>query len=234
MSNSLVTIKTEENVATLYLDDGKANALGYEVIDALLAAFDEVEASDAHALVLAGRQDRFSAGFDLSVMNEGAEAARGMLSKGVDLFLKMYMFSRPVVAACTGHAIAAGSILLLSSDIRIGAKGDFKVGLPEVTIGMALPFFATELARDRLSKRHYTKATALGYMYTPEDAVDVGYLDEVVPQEEVIATAQERAKNLSEVGRTELIRTRKTTRGQIAQTIQESLSQDLSKFDVNS
>ena len=234
MSNSLVTIKTEENVATLYLDDGKANALGYEVIDALLAAFDEVEASDAHALVLAGRQDRFSAGFDLSVMNEGAEAARGMLSKGVDLFLKMYMFSRPVVAACTGHAIAAGSILLLSSDIRIGAKGDFKVGLPEVTIGMALPFFATELARDRLSKRHYTKATALGYMYPPEDAVDVGYLDEVVPQEEVIATAQERAKNLSEVGRTELIRTRKTTRGQIAQTIQESLSKDLSKFDVNS
>ena len=71
-------------------------------------------------------------------------------------------------------------------------------------------------------------------MYTPEDAVDVGYLDEVVPQEEVIATAQERAKNLSEVGRTELIRTRKTTRGQIAQTIQESLSKDLSKFDVNS
>ena len=144
MSNSLVTIKIEENVATLYLDDGKANALGYEVIDALLAAFDEVEASDAHALVLAGRQDRFSAGFDLSVMNEGAEAARGMLTKGVDLFLRMYMFSRPVIAACTGHAIAAGSILLLCSDIRVGAKGDFKVGLPEVTIGMALPFFATE------------------------------------------------------------------------------------------
>ena len=234
MSNSLVTIKNEENVATLYLDDGKANALGYEAIDALLAAFDEVEASDVHAVVLAGRQDRFSAGFDLSVMNEGAEAARGMLTKGVDLFLRMYMFSRPVIAACTGHAIAAGSILLLCSDIRVGAKGDFKVGLPEVTIGMALPYFATELARDRLSKRHYTKATALGCMYTPEDAVDVGYLDEVVPQEEVIATAQERAKSLSEVGRTALIRTRQTTRGQIAQTIQESLSQDLSKFDVNS
>ena len=44
MSNSLVTIKTEENVATLYLDDGKANALGYEVIDALLAALSEEQA----------------------------------------------------------------------------------------------------------------------------------------------------------------------------------------------
>ena len=140
MNDSPVTIENTENVATLFLDDGKANALGYQVIDALLEAFDEVETSDANALVLAGRPDRFSAGFDLSVMNEGSDAARGMLTKGVDLFLRMYMFSRPVVAACTGHAIAAGSILLLCSDLRVGSEGDFKVGLPEVTIGMALPF----------------------------------------------------------------------------------------------
>ncbi|MDG2210611.1 MAG: crotonase/enoyl-CoA hydratase family protein [Acidimicrobiales bacterium] len=233
MNDSPVTIENTENVATVFLDDGKANALGYQVIDALLEAFDEVEASDANALVLAGRPDRFSAGFDLSVMNEGSESARGMLTKGVDLFLRMYMFSRPVVAACTGHAIAAGSILLLCSDLRVGSEGDFKVGLPEVTIGMALPFFATELARDRLSKRHYTKATALGSMYSPEGAVDAGFLDEVVPQEKVISIAQERARSLSEVGQTALTRTRETTRGQIARTIRESLSQDLSKFDVN-
>ena len=99
---------------------------------------------------------------------------------------------------------------------------------------MALPFFATELARDRLSKRHYTKATALGLMYHPEGAVDAGFLDEVVPQEKDISIAQERAKSLSEVGRTALTRTRETTRGQIARTIKESLSKDLSKFDVNS
>ena len=81
MNDSPVTIENTENVATLFLDDGKANALGYQVIDALLEAFDEVETSDANALVLAGRPDRFSAGFDLSVMNEGSDAARGMLTK---------------------------------------------------------------------------------------------------------------------------------------------------------
>ena len=53
-------------------------------------------------------------------------------------------------------------------------------------------------------------------------------------EEKVISIAQERAKSLSEVGQTALTRTRETTRGQIARTIKESLSQDLSKFDVNS
>ena len=233
MNDSPVTIENTENVATVFLDDGKANALGYQVIDALLEAFDEVEASDANALVLAGRPDRFSAGFDLSVMNEGSDAARGMLTKGVDLFLRIYMFSRPVVSACTGHAIAAGSILLLCSDLRVGSEGDFKVGLPEVTIGMALPFFATELARDRLSKRHYTKATALGSMYSPEGAVDAGFLDEVVDVDEVLSTSLARAEPLKSIGKTQLSLTRSTARGETIKKIEDNLEKDLSLFMVS-
>ena len=137
--SEIVTIRRVDDVAVLEFDDGKANALGNDTIDALLAALDEVD-GNADAVVLAGRPGRFSAGFDLKVMGSGPEAAQAMLARGVDLFLRLYLYPRPVVAACTGHAIAAGAIILMSCDLRVGTRGEFKIGLPEVTIGMPLPF----------------------------------------------------------------------------------------------
>jgi len=232
MSKNLVTIENDDNVAILHWDDGKANVLGYPGIAALLEALDEVEAAGADAVVLSGQAGKYCAGFDLAVMKEGNEAARGMLARGVDLFMRLYLFPRPVVTACTGHAIAAGAILLMCTDLRVGAQGKFKIGLPEVTIGMSLPFFATELARDRLSKRHYTRATALGYLYSPDQAVDVGYLDEVVAADQVLATAVEQAHGLTGISRSGLVATRQTTRAAIADEIKAGLAADLANFDT--
>jgi len=232
MSKPLVTIENDDNVTILHWDDGKANVLGYPGIAALLEALDEVEAAGADAVVLSGQAGKYCAGFDLAVMKEGNEAARGMLARGVDLFMRLYLFPRPVVTACTGHAIAAGAILLMCTDLRVGAQGKFKIGLPEVTIGMSLPFFATELARDRLSKRHYTRATALGYLYSPDQAVDVGYLDEVVAADQVLATAVEQAHGLTGISRSGLLATRQTTRAAIADEIKAGLAADLANFDT--
>ena len=82
--------------------------------------------------------------------------------------LRIYTFPRPVVVACTGHALAAGAILLLVSDVRIGTRGDFKIGLNEVAIRLTLPLFALELARDRLSKRHFSAAVTQARIFDPE------------------------------------------------------------------
>ena len=225
-----VTIRHDGDIAVIEFDDGKANALGYDAIEAILDAFDEVE--DAGAVALTGRPERFSAGFDLKVMAAGPDAARAMLHRGVDLFLRMYLYPRPVVAACTGHALAAGAILLMCSDFRIGSRGDYRIGLPEVTIGMSLPMFATELARDRISKRHYTRVTALGTVYDPEGAVDAGFLDEVIQADRVVDTAIEKAKTLTGVGKTQLMATRISARSGVAATIRESLDEDLGRFSV--
>ncbi|MDG2428157.1 MAG: crotonase/enoyl-CoA hydratase family protein [Acidimicrobiales bacterium] len=223
---------TETGIAVITMDDGKANALGHDMISALLTAMDEVEAAGADALVIVGRPGRFSAGFDLAVMKGDAGEARDMLAAGVDLFLRIFQFPRPVVVACTGHAIAAGAIILMSSDIRIGTAGEFKIGMPELTIGMPLPSFATELMRDRLSKRHLTQAT-LGQMYDPERAIDAGFLDEVVP-EGVLDTAIDRAWQVGDVSSGPLKRTRITARGNVANTIRLGLVEDLSHFTVES
>ena len=222
---------TDAGVAVITIDDGKANALGHDLLGALLAALDEVDASGADAVVIVGRPGRFSAGFDLSVMKAGGNGPKEMLAAGVDVFLRIYQFPRPVVVACTGHAIAAGAIILMSSDLRVGTAGEFKIGMPELTIGMPLPFFATELMRDRLSKRHVARAT-LGQMYDPETAIDAGYLDEVVNAEDLLDTAVAHARVAGGVGRGAMKRTRTTTRGAIAEAVRSGLAEDLSHFVV--
>ena len=87
-----------EMSALISMDDGKANALNYEMIDALMAALDRAE-SEAKALVLAGRSGRFSAGFDLKLMMAGPESAVELLRKGCELYLRLYSHPLPTIAA---------------------------------------------------------------------------------------------------------------------------------------
>ncbi|MFQ5352854.1 MAG: crotonase/enoyl-CoA hydratase family protein, partial [Candidatus Binatia bacterium] len=182
MSSDNVTLSIEQRVALIRLDDGKANALSPETITHLSGVLDEAE-ENAGAVVLTGREGRFSGGFDLSVMMSGSDAARGLVTSGAELLIRLYSFPLPVTVACTGHAVAAGALLLLAADTRIGVRGAFKIGLNEVAIGMRLPVFAATLASERLSKRHFTAATQLARLYDPEAAVDAGYLDRVVDAE---------------------------------------------------
>ncbi|MCB1733327.1 MAG: enoyl-CoA hydratase/isomerase family protein, partial [Halieaceae bacterium] len=116
-----VTVTVTDDVAVIDLDDGKANALGFDVLAGLESALDRAEADDVSAVVIVGRDGKFSAGFDLKVMTSGPEGARDMLGRGALLGLRMYMFPKPVVLAVTGHALAMGAILLCCADVRVGA-----------------------------------------------------------------------------------------------------------------
>jgi enoyl-CoA hydratase len=194
-----VTVERRDAVSIIHVDDGRVNAMTFEVIAAIS---DAVIAADADptigAVVLHGRPGRFSAGFDLSVM-QGTEpqAVRDLVSDGGDLAHLIYGCGVPVVAACTGHSIAMGALLLLSSDVRVGPDIEAKVGLNEVAIGMTLPDWAITLAVDRLSRRHLQRAVANGRLTSPAEAMHAGFLDEVVPADEVLDRAVELAVELA-------------------------------------
>lgn len=198
MTDQAVTYAMKDRVAVLRLDDGKANALAPAVLDALHAGLDRALADEAGAIVMLGRDGRFSAGFDLSVMRQGADAMRGMVGRGAELALRVFECPVPFVIGATGHALAMGAVLLLSADERIGAEGDYKIGLNEVAIRMTLPEFAIVLARERLSRRHLQRAINQADIYAPREAVDAGYLDRVVALAEVEAAAVARAQALAE------------------------------------
>lgn len=197
--SELVTYHLEDRVAVLRMDDGKVNALSLEMIAALGAALDQAEADDARALVLTGRRGKFCAGFDLAGMMAGVESAIGLLTAGGALYLRLYLWPTPLVVACNGHAIAGGALLALTGDHRVGVDGPFKVGLNEVAIQMRLPILALELARDRLDPRRLTEATLLAQLYSPAEAVGVGYLDAVVAADALEADAMSKARALAQL-----------------------------------
>jgi len=191
MSDAVTTERRDDGVLVCHVDDGKANALSAEIIAAVIAAVDEAEADDSiSSLVIHGREGKFSAGFDLNVMRGGDVAAMSSLvSDGGELVRRLYGASVPVVAACTGHALAAGALVLLGCDVRVGADTDCKIGLNEVAIGMVLPDWAFTIAVARLSNRHLQRSVATARITGAADAADVGYLDELVPVADVLDTA---------------------------------------------
>lgn len=162
------------------MDDGKVNALSIPMLRELHAALDQAEA-DGAVVVLAGREGYLSAGFDLGVFRDEPERLPEMLRLGATLCERLLSFPTPILAAAPGHAIAAGSFLLLSADARIGVEGPFKIGLNEVRIGLTMPLFVIELARHRLAPAHFDRAVINAAMYEAAGAVTAGFLDQAVP-----------------------------------------------------
>lgn len=222
----MLDYKLEEKTAVLTMDDGKANALSEAMIDALLGALDRAD-KEASAIVLAGRADRFCAGFDLKVMMASPEAATSLLRRGSELLMKLYGCPLPLVIACTGHALAGGALVLLTGDVRVGAAGAFRIGLNEVQIGLPVPVLAMELARDRIVPAELGRATLQATIYSPEDAVKVGYLDEVVAPAELMARAKAEAARLGAFSRFPFSATKKRMRGRTIDHILATLDEDM-------
>jgi enoyl-CoA hydratase len=222
----LLSYSLEDKVAIVRMDDGKANALSQPMIEALLAALARAE-QEASAVVLAGRPDRFCAGFDLKVMMSGPANAATLLTAGSELLMKLYASTIPLVIACTGHALAGGALVVLTGDYRVGAAGAYRIGLNEVSIGLPVPVLAMELARDRLSKRQLVHATLLAQIYDPEAALSAGYLDAVVAPDEVLARAKTEAARFAAFPRKAFAGTKTRLRGATIEKIRSSLETDM-------
>ncbi len=186
------TYALEDGIATITLDDGKVNALGPVMTAAIMADLDRAEA-DGAVVVITGRERTLSAGFDLRVPGDQWPE---MLTAGATLCKRLLGFPRPTVVACNGNAIAAGAMLLLSADVRIGAQ-EGKIGLNEVAIGLTMPYFALALARHRLTRPGYDRAVVTGAVVTPGEAVTLGFLDRAA--DDVTAAATEAAAQLKSV-----------------------------------
>jgi enoyl-CoA hydratase len=195
--SELVSYEPGDAVARITMDDGKVNALSIAMLKALHGAFDRAE-EDAAVVVLTGREGFLSAGFDLKTFAGGdVEQVLEMLKLGATLCERMLSFERPVLVACNGHAVAAGSFLALSADVRIGVDGPFRLGLNEVQIGLTVPWFAIELARQRLAPAHFNQAVITARMYSPSEAVSAGLLDRVVAAEDLQGETENAAESLA-------------------------------------
>ena len=192
----LASYELEGGIATIAMDDGKVNALSIPMLEQLHECLDQAE-RDGAVVVLTGREGYLSAGFDLKVFQEEPQRIVEMLLLGARLSERVLSFPAPVVVACSGHAIAAGTFAALAADLRIGVEGPFKLGLNEVKIGLTVPLFVIELARQRLTPAEFNRALLTANMYSPEEAVAAGILDRVVAPQELESASRAAAEELA-------------------------------------
>jgi enoyl-CoA hydratase len=188
--DSPLRYELKDGVATITMDDGKANAMSVRMMDALNAALDQAEAAKA-IVVLKGRAGLFSGGFDLSVFKKGDNAETlKMLTMGARLSHRLLSHPQPIVVACNGHAMAMGVFILLCADVRVGLNAGANCQANEVLIGMTLPHFAIEVCKQRLSPAHVNQAGITALAYSGDQAVAAGFLDQAVAPEQLAATCK--------------------------------------------
>lgn len=181
-----------DGIATIRLDDGKRNALSPEMFRDLNAALDRAE-GDRAIVIFTGREEVFSAGFDLKVMKRGGVEALRMLGAGYSLTARVLAYPYPVITACNGHVLAMGVFLMLCSDYIIGCEGNFKVSANEVALGLTMPRVAAAMLHHRLTPAAYQRAVTLSEYFSVEAAREAGFFDELVAPAALMETARERA-----------------------------------------
>lgn len=216
-------------VATITMDDGKANALSPGLVKDLNAALDRAE-RDRAVVILGGREGMFSGGFDLAVIGQGNDEALNLARAGSALSRRLLAFPTPVLAASRGHAIAMGAFLLLSCDYRIGVEGDFRYGLNEVAIGMTMPYTGVELAHSRLSPNYVSRAVNNAELFAPAAAVDAGFLDAVVPPEAFSDALQAQADRLVALNMDAHKHTKLKTRQRLFDQLDVAMDRDFEDF----
>ena len=196
--SDILTYSFANDIATLAMDDGKANAMAPAMSAAINDGLDKAAADGAKAVVIRGREGLLCGGFDLKIIRGDDDDLKAkMRGAGMGLLERLYLSPIPIVFAVTGHAVAMGALLLFSGDYRVGLRGDFRIGLNETGIGLSLPVTGLELARDRLAPQVLGEATINATLYFPDEANGIGYLDEVADASDFDARVQAAAERLA-------------------------------------
>jgi enoyl-CoA hydratase len=191
----LVTYSLNDGIATLTLANGKVNAISPDLIASFNRALDQAE-QDQAVVIVTGQNGILSGGYDLKVVMSGPQAALDLVEAGSRLTRRMLAHPFPLIVACPGHAVAKGAFLLLAADYRLGTEGAFSIGLNEVKIGLTLHQVGIALARDRLTAPAFQRAVNNAEMFNPQGAMAAGFLDQVVPADQLMPAANAMAQQL--------------------------------------
>lgn len=227
-----VTYTLNDGVATIAMDDGKANALSTAMLTNLDAAFDKAEADDA-IVVLTGRDGIFSGGFDLKEMGKGPQDALVLTSLGSKLARRIMAFPRPVIMVATGHTIAMGAFLALACDYRIIADGAYKVGLNETLIGMTMHNFGIEMGRYHLAKNYFNRCVINAEIFSPKGAMHAGFFDKVIPAEQLPMAGPMAGQMFGQLNKTAFKNTKRRSRKDIFAILDQAIEDDLDPAKIH-
>ena len=223
MTDSLATLSQENDISIIKLDDGKANAFSYEMLCQVNELLTKVP-RDSGALVITGREGLFSGGFDLKTLGTGdMEKINKMVQLGYRLLLELFSFERPIVAAVSGHSIALGLFVTCSADYRIAIDGKYVCQANEVRNNMDIPTQIMEIIKARVNKKYFYSAVYHSDAYSVQESIEVGYIDEVVSEDQFMQRVMEKAKELATLPHPFYANTKKTAQDDVRQKIADAI-----------
>lgn len=196
---NLIRAERHEDVVALRLNRGVTNALNLQLLNQLGENIRRVgNDSEVHGLVLGSANEKFfSIGFDVPEL-------LGLNRKDLTVFyqtfnrisIDLYTLPKPTIATITGHATAGGCILALCCDYRFIAEGRNLMGFNEVKLGLPVPYPGHCILQDIVGTRNAREILGIGEFYHPEESLQMGMVDEVLPLKQVLPKSIEKAKLL--------------------------------------
>ena len=176
---TLIYDENTEKVGTLILNSGSGNPLTPELIKELDKKIEEIEKSPPKVLILHGGDGKiFSGGFSLPhIFAWERKQMDDFFGEFTKALTRLITLKCPTLSAVNGHAVAAGFILTLGTDLRVLTKGKLKLGFTEVDIGVGVPYGTQVLFALRTNPQASLRYTMLGELFNPEVASSIGHAD---------------------------------------------------------
>ncbi|MEW5796284.1 MAG: enoyl-CoA hydratase/isomerase family protein [Candidatus Zixiibacteriota bacterium] len=229
---SFMEFSDQNGIATLTLARGNVNAMNEEMVDHLIERFQRLsDYSNTHAVVLTGQGSFFSFGLDVPELYDYSSADfTRFLSKFTDLYLRIFEFPKPLIAAINGHAVAGGFMLAMPCDYRIMATGKAKISLNEITFGSSVFAGSIEILKCVTGHRNAEVFALGGKMYSAEEAKSLGLVDEVVQRESVLSRALEIAGEMAARDLVAYGAIKKLLRGPVVDQIRRTEADSIRRF----
>jgi 3,2-trans-enoyl-CoA isomerase len=225
---SFISESIDNGIAVVTLNRGKVNALNESLIDELHTRFRSLEGKDdIRAIILTGQGKFFSFGFDIpEFMSYAREDFKRFLIKFTDLYRYLFLYPRPVVAALNGHAIAGGCMIADACDYRIMVPGKAKISLNEITFGASVFFGSVEILKYCVGPHRAQAILFSGDMYPAEHAQQLGLIDMISAEENLMDDARKKAEELASKNRAPF--------GSIKRLLRENIVEGINKREAKS
>lgn len=194
MNTINVTIK--DRLALITLNRGKSNALNREMITELTDMLHNISNDDnIGGVIITGKEHFFSAGLDLiELYSYNEEEIKSFWNLFLDFGARITAFKKPLVAAINGHSPAGGCVIALACDARVMAEGKYIIGLNEVPVGIIVPESIFNLYAFWLGKANASRSLLEGKLFSPEEALQIGLVDELVNPNSIMTAAERRIR----------------------------------------
>lgn len=192
--------RERDGVALIHLNRPPANSYDKAFIDGLNAAIDEVRFEESvHAAILVSDLPRFfSAGADINMFRSTSLKTRTMVVLHAhEVLLKMERTPKVFIAAISGHALGGGLEIALATDFRFAAEGDYRIGVPEVTLGLLPGNGGTQRLPRLIGTQRALELVLTGKPVDPAAALSLGIVDRVFPADRLLPEAIDFAASLA-------------------------------------